>query len=96
MASKGIRFTVLEGARIKAGDDQPLFYFHSILGNNKIVQPSEGYERLRDAFDTVNAIWYDTAVAQGNYRSTLTRKAAISVFVECFPVPYTKDSLKPK
>lgn len=99
MASKGIRYKVWEEVAPPGADHVGNFWFHCILGNNKIVAPSQGYNEQREAHETIEAIWFDTAIAQkhGNaYRcKTLARdrKAAIQNFAEQHPVPYTKDSL---
>lgn len=100
MASNGIRYRVFKGsgAMIPKND----FYWHCILGNNKIVAPSQSYGTQREAHETIEAIWFDTAVAQGSklalgLRDNHLRKEAIKFYITAIPIPYTKDSLlRPK
>lgn len=92
MNSKGIRFKVWDTREVEVKSRAHPFYFHMILGNNETVAPSEGYKELRKAFATINSIWHEAARAQGHCDSYMTR----AEFIAANPVPYTKDSLRPK
>lgn len=96
-----IKFTIEKRTR---GTKQP-FFFHTALGNNRVVQPSETYRELAEVVETIEAIWYETAKAQlhpltspsamARPGSPLNRKQRIRVFCDLHPVPYTKDSIRP-
>lgn len=92
MNSKGIRFKVWDSRGVEVKPRAHPFYFHVILGNNETVAPSEGYKELRKTFATINSIWHESARAQGHADAGMTR----AEFIDAHPVPYTKDSLRPK
>lgn len=80
---RGIRFKVWQG-HSPYGER---FFFHMIAGNNEVVSPSEGYPDARTAFKSVTSIWKGLAKA-------LFPDPPLDWKLP--PVPYTKDSLKPK
>lgn len=85
--SRGIKFKVFLGKRGSASlRNPPQHYAHMVAGNGSITWQSEGYDDVRSAFKVCRSTWGNIGKAMG----------ADPKAVNFPPVPYTKDSLRPK